>query len=80
MKTVTAADANRHFSCVLRDVSQGEIATVASRGRPVATIAPARSADTQRAASRATLIARLHKQEASGERNWTREEIYDRDL
>lgn len=80
MKTVTAADANRKFSSVLRDVSQGEIFTVVSRGRPVATISPAKSADAQRGASKAALIARLRKQEACGERNWTRDELYDRGL
>ncbi|MBN6745743.1 type II toxin-antitoxin system prevent-host-death family antitoxin, partial [Acidithiobacillus sp. MC2.1] len=47
MRTVTAADANRQFSSVLREVSQGETFTVVSRGRPVATIAPA-SADHAR--------------------------------
>ena len=40
MRTVTAADANRQFSSVLREVSQGETFTVVSRGRPVATISP----------------------------------------
>jgi antitoxin (DNA-binding transcriptional repressor) of toxin-antitoxin stability system len=34
MKTISAADANRHFSRVLREVSQGEHVTVVSRGRP----------------------------------------------
>ena len=33
MRTVTAADANRQFSSVLREVSQGETFTVVSRGR-----------------------------------------------
>ena len=78
MRTVTAADANRQFSRVLRDVSQGEIFTVVSRGKPVATIAPAKPANAQRSAAKAALIARLRKQEASGERNWTRDELYDR--
>lgn len=77
MKTVTAADANRQFSSVLRDVSQGEIFTVVSRGRPVATIAPVKSADdAQRRASKTALIMRLRKQKACGERNWTRDELY----
>jgi prevent-host-death family protein len=66
MRTVTAADANRQFSSLLREVSQGEKFTVVSRGRPVATITPAKSADAQRCASKSALIARLRKQEASG--------------
>jgi prevent-host-death family protein len=90
MRTVTAADANRQFSSLLRDVSQGEIFTVVSRGKPVATIAPAKLADAQRNAAKAALVARLRKQEvegdaggdaggnAGGERNWTRDELYER--
>jgi antitoxin (DNA-binding transcriptional repressor) of toxin-antitoxin stability system len=31
MKTVTATNANRHFSSVLRDVAGGEVVTVLSR-------------------------------------------------
>ena len=77
MKTVTAANANRQFSSVLRDVRQGEIFTVVSRGKPVATIAPVKSADAQRRAAKSALIERLRKQEASGGRNWTRDELYD---
>ena len=80
MKTVTAADANRQFSSVLRDVSKGEIFTVVSRGKPVATISPAKPADAQRRAAKAALIARLRKQKTCGERNWTRDELYDRGL
>ncbi|MBU1666080.1 MAG: type II toxin-antitoxin system Phd/YefM family antitoxin [Gammaproteobacteria bacterium] len=38
MKTVTAAEANRQFSRVLREIGQGETFTVLSRGKAVATI------------------------------------------
>jgi prevent-host-death family protein len=38
MKQVTAADANRNFSGLLRDVAAGETVVVTSHGRPVATI------------------------------------------
>ncbi|MFA7242779.1 MAG: type II toxin-antitoxin system prevent-host-death family antitoxin [Sulfuricellaceae bacterium] len=78
MRIVSATDANRQFSSVLRDVSQGETFTVLSRGKPVATIAPAQPLDAQRRAAKAALVARLRKQEAGGERNWTRDELYDR--
>jgi len=43
MKTISAGDANRHFSNLLREVATGEVITVFLRGKPVATIAPARS-------------------------------------
>ena len=40
MKTISASDAHRHFSNVLRDVATGEVITVVSRGKPFATISP----------------------------------------
>ncbi|MCR4302866.1 MAG: type II toxin-antitoxin system prevent-host-death family antitoxin [Gallionella sp.] len=77
MKTVTAADANRQFSSVLREVAHGETVTVTSRGKPVATIRPAQAANAQRNAAKKTLLARLHKQAATGARNWSRDELYE---
>lgn len=77
MKTISAADANRHFSSVLREVSQGDVFTVVSRGRPVATIGPAAVADVQRRMARDALLARLQAQPVTGSRNWTRDSLYD---
>lgn len=76
MKTVSAADANRQFSSVLREVAHGETITVTSRGKPVATISPARAASAQRNAAKKVLLARLNKQPVTGARNWTRNELY----
>ena len=77
MKTITAANANRQFSSMLREVAHGETVTVTSRGKPVATISPARAANGQRNAARKTLLARLNKQAATGARNWERNELYE---
>lgn len=77
MKTISAADANRHFSRVLREVSQGEHVTVVSRGRPVATIAPVRGSGRERQAAKRILLERLRQQPAAGARNWTRDELYE---
>lgn len=77
MKTVTAADANRQFSSVLRDVAHGETVTVTSRGKPVATIGPARTANAQRNAAKKALLVRLNKQAATGNRAWARDELYE---
>lgn len=76
MKTVTAGDANRQFSSVLREVAQGEIFTVLSRGRPVATILPARAEDVQRQGAKRSLLERLRQQKVLGARDWTRDELY----
>ena len=78
MKTVTAGDANRQFSSVLREVVQGEVFTVLSRGKPVATIAPLRSDDLGRDHARRNLLDRLRRQAPSGSRDWTRDELYER--
>lgn len=75
---VSASEANRSFSRILRQVAQGQRFTVHTHGRPVATIAPADTAAPSRAAARQALLMRLASQPASGEpRTWRREELYD---
>ncbi len=77
MKTISAGDANRHFSSLLRDVATGEVVTVLSRGRPVATLSPVRQRDDQRQLAKQSLLARLRQQKPLGMRNWTRDELYE---
>jgi prevent-host-death family protein len=75
---VSASEANRSFSSLLRQVARGQRFTVLSHGRPVATLAPATGDDASREASRRALLARLGAQPASGEpRTWRRDELYD---
>ena len=76
MKTFSAAQANRQFSSVLREVAHGEIVTVTSRGKPVATISPAQTDDKQRTAAKKLLLVRLNKRAATGTRSWSRDELY----
>ena len=78
MQTVRAVDANRLFSSVLKQVSQGEEFLVISRGKPVATISPVRKADNAQVAARLSLLERLRTQEPTGVRTWTRDELYER--
>ncbi len=78
MQTVRAVDANRQFSNVLKQVSQGEEFIVVSRGKPVATILPIRKADSSHVAARSLLLERLRHQEITGVRTWTRDELYER--
>lgn len=77
MKTISAADANRHFSTLLRDVATGEVITVLSRGKPVATISPAGRENSQRETAKLSLLKRLHQQKPTGARGWTRDELYE---
>jgi len=75
MKIITAGNANRQFSSLLREVAQGEVITVVSRGKAVATISPAVKSEQQSSAKDA-LLERLRAQPASGIRHWTRDELY----
>ena len=61
MKTITASEANRQFSSVLREVSRGQVFTVQSRGKPVAAIMPIKAWRLWRRAPGCTgvLFARL---------------------
>lgn len=77
MKTVSAANANRQFSSLLREVATGEVVTILARGRPVATMVPARAEDGPRQGARANLLQRLRSQQATGERDWSRSELYE---
>jgi len=78
MKSVSAADANRHFSALLREVSRGERITVTSRGKPVATIAAVDTAALpEREAAKRALLSRLRSTGSSGKRTWSRDDLYD---
>jgi len=77
MKTITAANANRGFSNLLREVSKGEEITILSRGTPVAKITSVNSEAQHKKAMKNLLVARLKAQNVTGSRNWTREELYN---
>ena len=78
MKSISAADANRHFSALLREVSRGTRITVTSRGKPVATIAAVESGEgRERVAGRQALLVRLRATPITGSRNWSRNELYE---
>lgn len=78
MRSISAADANRHFSALLKEVSRGGRITVLSRGKPVAAIAPVTEMQRERREARNALLKRLRSQIPSGKRTWTREELYER--
>lgn len=78
-KTISAADANRKFSQVLRCVKEGQTYVVTSHGRPVARIEPVDSNSKKREAAKAALLKRLRSQPVIDIGPWTREELYERD-
>ncbi len=75
---VSAADANRSFSQILRDVRGGASYVVTAHGKPVARIVPCESADAARAEARSALLARLRDQTVTDIGTWRREELYER--
>jgi prevent-host-death family protein len=76
-KAVSAADANRKFSLLLRGVREGHSYVVTSHGKPVARIVPAARRDGVAAGARRALLARLEQQPAIEAGRWTREELYE---
>jgi prevent-host-death family protein len=76
-KPVSAADANRDFSKLLRAVRDGESYVITNHGKPVAKLVPADARDLVRDAAKRTLIARLRTQRGTRIGRWTRDELYD---
>jgi prevent-host-death family protein len=74
-KSITAAEANRKFSKVLRQVKEGQSYVVTSHGRPVARIAPVE--EKNRSQAKAALLAHLKSQPVQNIGRWTRDELYD---
>ncbi len=82
-KSVSAADANRRFSELLKGVRKGRSYIVTSHGEPVAKLVPAEQDARTFAAARSSLLARLKAQRAlqgaKARRRWTRDELYEDD-
>jgi prevent-host-death family protein len=76
-KAVSAADANRRFSELLRTVKQGRSVVVTSHGKPVAKITPVAEDDRAAGAARSALFARLRRERVVKAGRWTRDELYD---
>ena len=80
-ETITAAEANRSFSRLLRGVREGNSYLVTSHGRPVARLVPPGQDDEStrrfRKAAKRALLERLAKQPALNAGPWTRDELYD---
>jgi prevent-host-death family protein len=81
-KTISAAEANRQFSRVLREVREhGATYVVTSHGEPVARIGPpAASTAAEKELAKQRLLERLRSQPALNSGPWSRDEAYDDDL
>ena len=79
---ISAAEANRSFSRLLRGVREGRSYVVTAHGRPIARLVPVNEAkeadDRIREAAKRELLHRLESQPVIDIGRWTRDEIYDR--
>jgi prevent-host-death family protein len=76
-EVVSAADANRKFSLILRGVRDGHSYVVTSHGRPVARIVPAAKDERVVSGARAALLSRLERQPVVEAGRWSRDELYE---
>ena len=77
-RSISAADADRSFAQILREVRAGSSLIMTVKGRPVARIVPFKPDADARRAARARLFERLQAQPAINLGPWTREELYER--
>ena len=75
--TITAADANRSFSALLRRVRGGRSVVITSHGRPIARMVPVTDNDQVSGAARASLFKRLRGASAKAVPRWTRDNLYE---
>jgi len=77
-KAISAADANRKFSQLLRDVREGQSYVVTSHGRAVARIAPVKETEVGMAnGARTSLLKRLRSERTVKIGRWNRDELYE---
>jgi prevent-host-death family protein len=76
-KPVSAANANRKFSKLLRAVREGQTYVVTSHGKVVARIVPAGKDSRVTRAARAVLLKRLRSEPVVTVGRWSRDELYE---
>ena len=76
-KPVSAADANRKFSKLLRAVREGRSFVVTSHGRPVARIVPAEKDSEVTRVAKGALLRRLASEPVIKIGRWSRDELYE---
>ena len=76
-EAVSAADANRKFSQLLRAVREGHSYVVTTHGKPVAKIVPIGKHAAVAAGARTALLARLRAERVVEIGRWTRDEMYE---
>lgn len=76
-KAVSAADANRKFSKLLRTVREGGSYVVTSHGKAVARIVPIEKNGGATPGARTALLKRLRSEPVVTIGRWSRDELYE---
>jgi prevent-host-death family protein len=76
-KPVSAADANRKFSKLLRAVREGHSYVVTSHGKAVAKIVPVEKNGEVARGARTALVKRLRSEPVVRIGRWSRDELYE---
>ena len=75
-KAVSATDANRKFSKLLRAVQEGQSYVVTSHGKAVARITPVETNGSVTQGARTALLKRLRSESVVKIGRWSRDELY----
>lgn len=75
-KIITASEANREFSRVLREVGSGVSYTITVHGKPVADLTPRVDREKMEKAKQ-KLLRHLRAQKPMNSGPWSRDEAYD---
>ena len=76
-EAVSAANAKRRFSLLLRRVREGRSYIVTSHGKPVARLLPVGRHGDVADRARSTLLSRLERQPIVDAGRWTRDDLYE---
>lgn len=76
-RAVSAAEANRKFSKLLRTVREGQSYVVTSHGKAVARIVPVEKNGGVRRGARTALLKRLRSEPMAAIGRWNRDELYE---
>lgn len=76
-EAISAAEANRNFSSMLRGVRAGRTYLITSHGKPVAKVVPIHAGDDGAEAARARVVARLRQLPAANLRPFSRDQAYE---
>ncbi len=74
---ISAAEANRRFSQLLRGVREGRSYVVIAHGTPVARLGPVSAHDRKPEFAKQILLDRLRGQAATELPKWSRDGLYD---